>query len=34
MAQTNRLKLNFQLTTNVERNEFLQEYLASEMFQK
>lgn len=31
---TNRLKLNFQLQTNVERNEFLQEYLASEMFQK
>ena len=34
MAKTNRLKLDFSLQTNIERKEFLEKYLQSEMFQK
>ena len=34
MAQKNRLKLDFSLQTNVERREFLEKYLQSEMFQQ
>lgn len=30
----NRLKLNFSLVTNIERSEFVKEYLTSEIFQK
>lgn len=32
MAQKNRLKLDFSLVTNTERNQFIQQYLTSEMF--
>ena len=34
MAQTNRLKLDFSLQTNIERKTFLEKYLTSEMFQQ
>jgi hypothetical protein len=34
MAQKNRLKLDFSLTTNIERKEFLDKYLQNEIFIK
>ena len=34
MAQTNRLKLDFSLQTNVERKEFLEKYLQSDIFKQ